>query len=197
MGLLRAPVMPKQASATWPKSMFLTPAVAEHHKPQNTHRKKSGKKATRGQPPNSQLPPVTAAHNSPFCARCDLRPKAPKANKKNRTCTAGFEAATANMRIYEYPPAAAPLHVGSSWPEHKAGTFGTFLYIKDFCGYDSTYAELPICARFKAKRCPWGAKQHASAATFRSQYSCAIGALGLGLQVDGRKSAKTHAVAKW
>ena len=45
---------------------------------------------------------IEAAHNSPFCARCDLRPKAPKANKKNRTCTAGFEAATANMRIYEY-----------------------------------------------------------------------------------------------
>ena len=29
-------------------------------------------------------------------------------------------------------PATAPLHVGSSWPEQKMGSFGSFLYIKDF-----------------------------------------------------------------
>ena len=50
-----------------------------------------------------------AAHNSPFCARCDLRPKAHKANNKNqRTCTAGFEPVTANMRIYYNPARYRP-----------------------------------------------------------------------------------------
>ena len=44
---------------------------------------------------------------------------------------------------------------------------------------------------------PWGAKQHASAATFHSQYSRSNDSLGLGLRVDGRKFAKTHAVANW
>ena len=125
--------------------MFLTPAVAEHYKPQNTHRKKSGKISDPRPTPKLATSASAAAHNSPFCARCDLPPKAPKANQKSRTCTL-------------------------------------------WCPY------VPVS---RPKKCPWGAKQHASAATFHSQYSRANDSLGLGLRVDGRKSAKTHAVANW
>ena len=54
----------------------------------------------------------------------------------------------------------------------------------------STYAAVRICARFKAKKCPWGAKLYLAPATFHSPYWRANDALGLGLRVDGRKSAK-------
>ena len=41
----------------------------------------------------------------------------------------------------------------------------------------------------RPKKCAWGAKQHASAATFHSQYSRANEGSGLGLRAGGRKSA--------
>ena len=57
----------------------------------------------------------------------------------------------------------------------------------------------PFQARPKKseKKCPWGAKLYLAPATFHSLYWRANDALGLGLRVDGRKSAKKSAVAKW
>ena len=76
--------------------------------PQNTHRKKSEKISDPRPTPKLATSASAAANNSPFCARCDLRPKAPKANKKKRTCTAGFEPVTTNMRICYYPARHQP-----------------------------------------------------------------------------------------
>ena len=69
-------------------------------KPQHTQRKKwgGGKRPTAN--PQTRNPASAAAHNSPCCARCDWRTIAPKSNKNNRTCTAGFEPVAANRRIY-------------------------------------------------------------------------------------------------
>lgn len=134
--------------------MFLTPAVAEHYKPQNTHRKKSEKISDPRPTPKLATSASAAAHNSPFCARCDLRPKAPKANKKKRTCTAGFEPVTANMRICYYP-ATGPLHVGSSWPEQEMGSFGSFLYIKEFSGDEIIFGCPPSVVFYCVAVCRW------------------------------------------
>ena len=98
MGLLRAPVMPKQAFLAW--ETIPGPCrcnVAEIHifdapkqspsiiNRKNTHQKKKSEKISDPRPtPKPATSTNAAAHNSPFCARCDLRPNAPKANKKNR-----------------------------------------------------------------------------------------------------------------
>jgi len=97
MGLSRAHVMPKHTGISRfarpsrpPRLCDLaeiricsTPAVvAEHYKPQNAREKKRGKQAMRGRPtPKLGTCASAAAHNSPFCARRDVRPEAPKANR--------------------------------------------------------------------------------------------------------------------
>ena len=71
------------AGATWPKSMFLTPAVAEHYKPQNTHGKKSGKISDPRPTSNSQLPPVRPRTTRLFARAATCAPKHQKPTKKN------------------------------------------------------------------------------------------------------------------
>ena len=142
VGLLRAPVMPKQeilASET-----ILGPCrcdVAEIHvfDPSSRRALQTAKHASKKNGKISDLRPTpelatsasAAAHNSPFCARCDLRPKAPKANNKNARAQRDSNLQPPICVYICAPPATAPLHVGSSWPEQKMGSFGSFLYIKN------------------------------------------------------------------
>ena len=117
--------------------MFLTSALAERHKPQNTHREKIGGNSEARPTPKPTTFASAIAHSAPVCVRrCVLRPKAQKETSvskySKRTRMAGFEPVTANVRKNSAPPATAPLQAGSSWPDQKMGSFGTFLYINNF-----------------------------------------------------------------
>jgi len=62
--------------------------------------KKKSETSDPRQTPNLAPAASAATYNSPFCPRFDLVPKAPKAKKKNRTCTADFKTLTGNKRVY-------------------------------------------------------------------------------------------------
>ena len=112
--------------------MFLTPAVAEHYKPQNTHRKKSGKISDPRPTPKLATSASAAAHNSPFCARCDLRPKAPKANNNKTHVHSGIR--TRN-RQYAYILVPRPLPAPSMLVlagQNRKWALSVLFYIKDF-----------------------------------------------------------------
>ena len=67
--------LPPAAGTTWPKSMFLTPAVAGHYKTQNTYRKQPGKISDPRPAPKLATFASAAAHNSPFLRALRLAPQ--------------------------------------------------------------------------------------------------------------------------
>ena len=103
--------------ATWPKPMFLTSALTERYKPQNTHRKSEIGKTSDPRPtPELETSASAAAQNPPFCARCDLRPK-PQSTKSQKPTTTKTARAQRDSNpqpticVYSSaPPATAPLH---------------------------------------------------------------------------------------
>ena len=167
MGLMRTPVMPKQAflasetvllwgpaGATWPKPMFLTSALTERYKPQNAHRENRGEISDPRPIPKLATSTNAAALNSPlFLERCDLLrpPKTPKPKAKNQKKSHAHSGIRTSNRQYAYVLALRPLPppsmmVGSSWPEQKMGSFGSFLFIEDFFGDGPLFGCPPFCS---------------------------------------------------
>ena len=87
--------------------MFLTPAVAEHYKPQNTHQKESGKKNDPRPTPKLVTSANAAALNSPFCARAATC--APKHQKPTTTKTHVHSGIRTRNRQYAYILVPRPL----------------------------------------------------------------------------------------
>ena len=112
MGLLRAPVVPKTGisrfgdhSGALPvergRKLYFLPQQSPSIVNRNTRIDKKRWKLSDPRPtPKLATSAIAAAHNSPFCAALRLAPQSTKSQQKNRTCTAGFEPVTANVRIY-------------------------------------------------------------------------------------------------
>ena len=126
MGLSRAPVVPKQAFLAskafpgpacemWPKSMILTPAVAEHYKPHNPqHRAKSGGGISDPRPTPTrnfrQQPPVRPRTTRLFARAATCAPKSTKSQQQKSHVHSGIRTCNRKYAYISTPP--APLATG-------------------------------------------------------------------------------------